>query len=298
MKSLILSNLLSLILITSCSTTPEKKKITSAKDVKPEDFKAAKVIPYRASDDIYSNAKGKKSDVSNSESLQRLFLYDGDIELEGELGKIATLCYEKKFDQAFKLVKFYNKQYLKNPIFWNQVGTCYLLKGERRKALLFYNKSLSHKSNYAPALNNLGVMYFTEGDYSRALVAFEKAKESKTFSRTPRFNLANLKLNFGLYEGAIEELKVLHNLSSTDVDVNNMLGTAYLMSNNPKEARRYFIRIPDSEKEHAKFGINAALAEYNLGNKEAAEDIFEDINEKNLGAWKEYYEEIKKVIIN
>ena len=285
-----------ILMIASCSSTPEKKKITSASDVKQEDFRSQKAVPYRISDDIYKQVEGGKSAASNNESMQRVLLYDGNITLDGELGKLAKLCYQKEFDEAFKLVKFYNKKYLKNPIFWNQVGTCYLLKGERRKALLFYNKALSHKSEYAPALNNLGVMYLTEGDYSRSLVAFEKAKKSKSFSRTPRYNLANLKLNFGLYEDAIEELKVLFNLTKTDVDVNNMLGTAYLMSNNPKEARRYFVRIPNNEKEQPRFGINSALAEYQVGNVEKAKDIFEDIENKNLESWDKYYSEIKRVI--
>lgn len=295
MKKLILTSIFTLILA-ACSSTPEKKKITSVDDVKQEDFKAQKEIPYKVSDDIYKKVEGRKSSASNTESLQRALLYDGDISLEGELGRLAKLCYEKKFTEAFKLVKFYNKKYLKNPIFWNQVGTCYLLKGERRKALLFYNKALSHKAEYAPALNNLGVMYLTEGDYSRSLVAFEKAKQSKTFSRTPRYNLANLKLNFGLYQDAIEELKVLYGLTKTDVDVNNMMGTAYLMSNNPKEARRYFVKIPSREKELARFGINSALAEYLVGNVEQARDIFEDIDDKSLDEWKKYHSQIKKVI--
>lgn len=285
------------IILISCSSTPEKKKITSVDDVEQKDFKSVQAVPYRVSDDMYEKVSGTKSAVSNNESLQRVFLYDGDIELKGELGQIAKLCYQNEFESAFKLVKFYNKKYLKNPIFWNQVGTCYLLKNERRKALLFYNKALSHKKDYAPALNNLGVMYITEGDFSRSLVAFEKSKQAKSFSRTPRYNLANLKLNFGLYQDAIEELNVLFRITSTDVDVNNMLGTAHLMSNNPKEARRYFVRISSNDKEQARFGINSALCEYELGDKEAARDIFEDIDKKNLGAWSEYYSEVAKVIM-
>ena len=289
--------LLLISILSACSSTPEKKKITSVDDVKQGDFKSQKEVPYNVSDDIYKKVDGGKSAASNKESLQRVLLYDGDITLDGELGRLAKLCYEKKFDEAFKLVKFYNKKFLKNPIFWNQVGTCYLLKGERRKALLFYNKALSHKTEYAPALNNLGVMYLTEGDYSRSLVAFEKAKQSKSFSRTPRYNLANLKLNFGLYQDAIDELKVLYGLTKSDVDVNNMLGTAYLMSNNPKEARRYFVRIPSGEKELARFGINSALAEYLNGNIDEARDIFEDIDEKSLEGWKVYHSQVKKVIL-
>lgn len=286
------------LIFIGCSSTPEKKKITSLDDVKQEDFKSEKAVPYKVSDDMYQKVSGQKSAASNNESLQRVFLYDGDIELSGELGKIAKLCYQGDFESAFKLVRFHNKKYQNNPIFWNQVGTCYLLKNERRKALLFYNKALSHKSDYAPALNNLGVMYITEGDYSRSLVAFEKAKQSKSFSRTPRYNLANLKLNFGLYQDAIEELNVLYRITNTDIDVNNMLGTAHLMANNPKEARRYFVRISSNDKEQARFGINSALTEFLLGNKKAAKDIFEDIDKKDLGLWSEYYSEVSKLILN
>ena len=288
---------LCVVLISSCSSTPKKKNEISVKNIKSKDFKAVRAIPYRVEDDVFSKVKSKTSAISNSESLQRIYLYDGDIELSGDLGEIAKLCYKKKFEKAFTMVKGLNKKYVKNPIFWNQVGTCYLLKGERRKALLFYNKALSHKSNYAPALNNLGVMYMTEGDYSRSLVAFTKARDAKSFSRTPRYNLANLKLNFGLYDSAIKELKVLYRISKTDIDVNNMLGVAYMMSNNPKEARRYLIRIPAKYKKDPRFGLNHALCESLLKNKEDARSLFKRVRKKKLGSWSQYYEEVARVVL-
>ena len=281
--------------IISCATKP-KSKTTVLEDVKQEDFKKAKQVKYSKKDDFFTNAESKYSEASNSESLQRIFVYDGDISLEGDLGRIAKLCYEKKFKEVDILIKDINQKYLKNPIFWNQVGTCHLLQNERRKALLFYNKALAIKSDYAPALNNLGVMYMYEEDFSRALVAFNKARNAKQFSRTPRINLANLYVNFGLYEKAIEELDVLYKVSNTDVDVLNLLGTALLMQGKADSAIKYFSQIKGDFHEDPRFGINYALALYQSNKKEKAIDVFEDIEIRNLRYWKAYYSEVKNEI--
>lgn len=292
MKSLFL---IFIFIFTGCATKP-KSKTKILEDVKQEDFKKVKMIKYRKQDDYFANAESKFSDASNSESLQRIFIYDGDISLEGELGRIAKLCYEKKFAEADIIIKDTNQKYLKNPIFWNQVGTCHLLQNERRKALLFYNKSLAIKSNYAPALNNLGVMYMYEGDFSRALVAFKKARGAKEFSRTPRINLANLYVNFGLYDKAIKELDVLYKITKSDVDVLNLIGTAYLMQGKVQDAVKFYSLIKGDFHEDPRFGINYALALYQSKQKEKAIDVFEDIEIKNLRYWKDYYNEVKKEI--
>jgi Flp pilus assembly protein TadD len=285
-----------IILFASCASTSDKKEGIDLSDINKGDFKPAKQIRYKKSDDKFSNVKSNYSAVSNSESLQRIYKYDGEIELTGQLGRLAKLCYEKNFQDAFKYVKTINKQYSKNPIFWNQVGTCYLLQGARRKALLFYNKALSLKKNYSPSLNNLGVMYIYERDFSRAFIAFKRAKSAKSFSKTPRFNLSNLYLSFGLYDKAIKELNVLYQVSKDDVDVRMMLGSAYLMKNQPKSARPYFLGLNSDFTEMPRFGLNYAMTEYLLGNLERAEDIFDDLETENLGVWSKYYEEVKSIL--
>jgi tetratricopeptide (TPR) repeat protein len=284
------------VLFISCATSTPKKNGMDLSDIKKEDFKTIKQVQYRKSDDKFTNATSEYSAASNSESLQRIYKYDGEIELKDELGRLAKLCYENNFSDAYQYVKIINKKFIKNPIFWNQVGTCYLLQGERRKALLFYNKALSLKRNYSPSLNNLGVMYVNESDYSRALIAFKRAKSAKSFSKTPRFNLANLYLNFGLYDKAIKELKVLYQVSKKDIDVKLMLGSAYLMKNQPKLARPYFLGLDSDFTEQARFGLNYAMTEFLLGNTERAEDIFNDINSKKLGVWSKYYSEVKTTL--
>ena len=124
---------LSFIFLVSCSTTTPKNKTKNVDNIKAEDFKKTKMIKYSKKDDFFEKVESKFSGASNAESLQRIFVYDGDITLEGDLGRIAKLCYERNFTEAEIIIKNINQKYLKNPIFWNQVGTCYLLQKKRRK---------------------------------------------------------------------------------------------------------------------------------------------------------------------
>lgn len=284
------------ILLVSCASSNKPTEGKKLDDIAREDFKAVKPVAYNRKDDKLVNVKSQYTAASNAESIERIMKYDGDVELKGEIGSIARYCYENEFSRAYDLVQKLNKKYINNPIFWNQVGTCFLLEGNRRKALLFFNKAISIRSSYTPSLNNLGVMYMREMDYSRALVAFTKAKESNTFARTPRLNLSNLYLNFGLYEQAISELNSLYKMSNKDVDVLSMLGTSYLMANDAKRAREYFILINKDLLEEVHIGLNFAMTEFELGNKERARDLYDDIDTDKLGTWSEYYKAVGKII--
>lgn len=294
MKNILI--ILTSILITSCASSPVTTSYDDVNKIKEDDFKPVKQVRYKKSDDKLNNVESEFSAALNEESLERVFRYDGSVDSKGPLGEISTFCYQNKFTEAELLIKQYNKMYLKNPIFWNHVGTCFLLKGERRKALLFFNKALSFKSNYAPALNNLGVMYMKEKDYSRALVAFKRARKSTDFSKTPRFNLSNLYLNFGLYDKVITHASTLDEENLKDVDVLNMLGTAYLMKNDFKSAIKFFSRIDSDYLVKGRFGINYSLALFLNGNKEKAINSFNDIDEKMNSNWNKYYRSVKNLL--
>ena len=287
--------LITLVIFSSCSTTSKKTSV-NVEDIKDEDFKQVKQVKYNKATDVLLNAKSEFSGVTNKESLDRIFKYDGDIELPGPMGKVAKLCYEKKFSEAYQLIELGNRSFLNNPIYWNQVGTCFLQEGNLRKALLFYNKSLSLRSNYAPALNNLGVMYVKKGDFPRALVAFERARKTRTFSRVPRLNLANLYLSFGLYDDALSEISVLRSLSKSDVDVLNLSATAKLMKNDLKGAVKDFERIDGSFYELPSIGLNYALALHMSGAREKAIDIFEDVEIDKNKLWRSYRVEVADIL--
>jgi tetratricopeptide (TPR) repeat protein len=277
-----------------CASGPKQNK--TLENITKADFKPIKPIRYSKGDDKLTEVKSKFSEASNSESIQRIYKYNGDIEISGDMGRVVELCYKKDFSEAHAIIKSVNKKYIKNPIFWNHVGTCFLLEGSRRKALLFLNKALALKSNYAPALNNLGVMYMYEKDFSRALVAFERARKTKEFSATPRLNLANLYLNFGLYDKSITELNTLYSISKTDVDVLNMLATAHLMKNNYKKANEIFNEIDDDFIPEARIGLNYSLASFLAGDKEKSLDLYSDIESKSLGDWSSYYKTVGNYI--
>lgn len=290
-----MNKLLALFLLIGCTSAP-KKKTYNVDDIKNEDFKKMKTIGYSKQDDIFKQVKSDFTDALNEESIDRVFRYDGEVEGKGVMSQILRLCYQKRFKQAHILISNNAKIYSKNPIYWNQVGTCFLLEDNRRKALLFYNRALSLKSNYVPALNNLGVMYMKENDFSRALVAFKRAKKSANFSRTPRFNLANLYLSFGLYGQAEGLLKTLAEFSNKDIDVLNMLATSQLMQGKSAQAVSTFSRINKDMQERANIGINYALALYQTGKPAEARDMLEDIDGKTLSHWKRYYQKVSKYI--
>lgn len=287
-----IKNLLIFILAVGCASSG--KKNVDLDNVTNADFKKQSAAPFNPDKDYFSGVKVENAGALKDESLFRLNQFDGSIESKDIITKIIKNCYEGDYDDAFEIVSREHDRYRNNPAFWNQVGTCYLLKGNKRKALLFYNKSLEFAPSYGPALNNIGVMYRKSGDDQKAEVAFARAIKSSNFSKTPRFNLGQLYLDYGLFKDAIGQFKVLE--SSKDVDVYAGLGTAYLMAGDGKRSVNYFKRISSDYYERPYIGINAALAFFKVGQKEKARDILGDIDQGSLGPYKKYYSDSAKKV--
>jgi tetratricopeptide (TPR) repeat protein len=283
---------LALLFLASCASN--SKKDVDVDDITNADFKKKKAIAYNANKDYFKGVDSKYSSALNDEGIQRVDKFGGDVESQDVITKIILACYEKEFEDAQELIRENQEAYRSNPAFWNQVGTCYLLQKERRKALLFYNKALEFDTNYAPALNNLGVLYRKYGEDQKAEIAFKRAIKGNNFAKTPRFNLAHLYLTYGLYKFALKELSVLDRVSKGDIDVLAGMGTAHLMSGNPKLAKKYFDKIEASFYEIPYIGLNASFANYLAGNKELARDIYGDVDTDKLGSLKEYYKMLKR----
>lgn len=290
--------LLFLFAITGCALGGKKsEEKVDLDEVSNADFKKAKAVPYKAGEDYFKKVDSKYSDALNDETIQRLESVGGEIELKDVVSRIVRLCYDGEFEDAQELIKENQEAYRSNPAFWNQVGTCYSLQKERRKALLFYNKSLEFDTNYAPALNNLGVLYRNLGEDQKAEVAFKRAIRGNNFAKTPRFNLAHLYLSYGLFNDALKELRVLERVSKNDIDVLGGLGTAYLMSGDSKRAVAYFDKIDPDFYSLPYIGINAAMANLLEGNKDKAADIIGDVDTDKISKdMKNYYKEVKKRI--
>lgn len=290
MKNLL--GLFSIFILVSCATSNKDKEYT---EITKEDFKTKKQISYNQGQDRFDVIKDDHFKVLGEESLSRIS-DPSDLKEKGVLDEITVSCYEKDFEKAFSLIRERSSEYKRNPIFWNQVGTCFMLKGERRKALLFYNKALEFKASYSPAFNNLGYMYKIEGEDQKALVAFTRAKKSNQYAKTPLFNLGNLYLEYGLFSQAIATFTGLYNIEKNDVDVLNGLAVAYLMQGNNERSISFYKEIDSDFLEKPEFGINYSLALYRSDKKAIAKDILEDIDKEKLGLWKNYYIKVATIV--
>lgn len=286
--------LLLIILVVSCAT-PSKKTKVDLDEISDADFKKPKAVIYNSNDDFFKKVDSKDTELLNDESLARIDDFS-DISDEDIFTEIARTCYKKEYDTAWILIRNNYDKYRKNPVFWNQVGNCYLRKNNYRKALLYYNKSLEYKKNYVPALNNIGVMYWNQGEHQKALIAFKRASESDRFAKTPRFNLGLLYLEYGLSDKATSAFENLLRLGRNDIDVKSALASAYLMNKNYKQALTLCEQLGDRfEKVHV--GLNCSLANHLANNSSKAQDILSDIDSEKLGQWKGYYISLKRKIL-
>lgn len=290
MKYLIL-----LTLLVGCASSPKKKGPVELDNITNEDFKKPQAVRYDSRDDYFKKVESEDTLLLNDESLARLDNFE-NISDDDTFTSIARSCYQKKYDQAWQIIRKGYDKYRKNPVFWNQVGNCYLGQKNYRKSLLYYNKALEFEKNYVPALNNIGVMYWNQGEHQKALVAFKRATDAGKFSKTPRFNLALLYLQYGLSDKAISVLENLVSLGKTDVDVKSALASAYLMNKDYNKALNYCRQLGDKfEKVHV--GLNCSLASHLVNKKSDAQDIYSDIDVNKLGPWKSYYNSLKGRII-
>jgi Flp pilus assembly protein TadD len=170
-----------------------------------------------------------------------------------------------------------------------------LLKKEYRKAILYFNKSLEFKPNYSPALNNIGVMYREMGDDQKAEVAFDSATKSSPYAKTPRFNLAQIYLEYGLSGNARTHLNVLVKAGG-DSTVYNSMAISYLMENNLKLAGKYFSKVNHDDLEKPEFGINYALYLIRIKQLEKAEDVISDIEIDNKSKYFRAYTKLQKEV--
>lgn len=226
--------------------------------------------------------KNPSLDGLRHESLTR-YTVEALKKLDGLSKKIA-LCHQGRYNEAFTLFKQSLDQNQNNPVYWNHLGTCYYLKGEYPKSLIYLDISmeLNKKPQYknkkvlASVHNNIGLVHLKQNNLTDAKERFKKAVELHPSSLTPKYNLAQLYLAAALYERAEGLLKSLAKEKPLDVDFNYSLGHLYLMKKNYSKALEHFHNIP---KEHARrddVALNLATTFYFMGKPAQALKILED----------------------
>ena len=297
-----------LLALSACSTSPDKvaRNSASADDdfqwVEGLNFDKKNEEKYRADKDEFSFSSSDESSYALiKESLALLpegKLQDAVSKTDDPIMKINIKCYQGKFDEALKIADDQYSRYKNNTIYWNQVGTCYFLKSDYGKAILFYNKSRDLDPKYIPPVNNLGVVYQKQGKFQKALTAFRLASDLNTFAITPTYNLAQLYLRFGTVGKALPIFESLQKRSPKDVDLGSALASANLIRGNYQSAADIYSRFDKSTLKIPSVGLNYAVTLKLLNRPKDAQTALSNVSGANTGPIAEYAQKVEKFVRN
>ena len=277
-----------LILLGACAGGESKKPTENTIDpaagvvVKNQEFNRQKPLVYSPQQDYYPSPKeGSQTALQNESAARDLNRIQQLTGGKDPLVVMMSSCYAKNFEQAFKVAESVYDSHQNLPTYWNQVATCYLLQGNERKALLFYNKALEVTPQYVPALNNIGVMYEKNSQDQKALVALQRALKNGKFTKTPRFNLGHLFLSYNLADEALSLFRGLADEAPTDVDVRAGLANSLAQLSRWQDAWDEFSRIPEKNRTRSDVGLTMSLTAHRLGKSALAQDILRatDVND-------------------
>lgn len=303
-----------LLLLASCSTTPGnvsrdiasvKRSVSSADDdykwVEGLDFDKKTEEKYRADKDEFDfSSSDESSHALIKESLTALppAKLEEASKTDDPLMKMNVKCYQGKFDEALKIADDQYSKYKNNTSYWNQLGTCYFLKSDFAKAILFYNKSRDLDAKFVPPVNNLGVVYQRQGKFQKALAAFKLAADLNTFAVTPTYNLAQLYLRFGTVGKALPIFQGLQKRSPKDVEVGSALASANLIKGDYQAAVDIYGRFDKATLADPSVGLNYAVALKLLNRPQDAQTVLSNVSGSTTGPIAEYAQRVDKFVRN
>ncbi|MBY0415418.1 MAG: tetratricopeptide repeat protein [Bdellovibrionales bacterium] len=307
-----------LIILSSCASNPDyvsrdsvaKKRSSSSTTASEEDFSWVEKLDFNRKTEEKYRADTDEFDFSSTdesahalvkESLYALApakLEESASKTEDPLIKMNVKCYQGKIDEALKIADDQYAKYKNNTSYWNQLGTCYFLKSDLAKAILFYNKSRDLDAKFIPPINNLGVVYQKQGKVQKALSAFKLAAELNTFAITPTYNLAQLYLRFGTVGKAMPIFQGLQKRSPKDVDVASALASSYLIKGEYQSAVDIYGKLDKSSLASPSVGLNYAVALKFLNRPMDAQTVLSNTTAASSGPLVEYAQKVEKFIRN
>lgn len=156
-------------------------------------------------------------------------------------------CYKGKAKET--LIK-YKKGYEKlgdTPYYWLHIGNCYFVQDAWSKAEFFYRMSIDESKNATVksiAQNNLALIHFKHEQWEKGKEMLKDSIKTASSFKVPRYNMAQLYLQFGHYDKAIETLNEGPLKGSQDVDVYFLLANAWLYKGDLAASGKYFSQIP------------------------------------------------------
>lgn len=198
------------------------------------------------------------NDLLISESFMRYNTHRIDTEYlkeSGLLSKAILSCHQGKFTKGLSILEGIMNENKENSLYWNALGTCYFLNKEFSKSLFFYqtgiealkfSKLSSQKNIKALLYNNIGLLHLSFSRFNEAFDFFNQAESISPDLLTPKYNLAQLHLEFGNTDEALRILKSLFQQNKNDIDILYSLALIYLQKNDFKTSFSY-IRYIDPD---------------------------------------------------
>lgn len=137
----------------------------------------------------------------------------------------------------------------------NALAVFYLEKDKPGLAKLVINRALEVHPDEKALYNNIGIVHLSEGDLRSAIRSFKKAIALNRNYRTALANLGSIYLEFGDYRRALDPLQAGYSLIKSNlrkagndgIEIANNYAVALEGANKPKEAKRIYERILDSD---------------------------------------------------
>lgn len=170
---------------------------------------------------------------------------------QGQFAQELHACYDQDFSQALGALKKKLEGNRKNPLYWNTYGICYYLKDDFPKADYFLQLAISYsQEKFLPAINNLAMSKYKQGQNMQALQILNDLSKRDPSLRVPRFNRAQMYLEYAHYDYALGLLHQLQNEYENDPDILVSLGATYLLKSNYPKALEYFSKIDQKRQDH------------------------------------------------
>jgi len=237
-------------------------------------------VKYNASVDLIMD----DTDSFNRETLGQ------DSKVSGFVNEILILCNTNEVDQGLNKADTQYYQYKSHPDYWNAVGICYYKKNQFRKALLYLQKCLDIDANYAPAINSFGLVYLAQKKINKAYEAFSASSKKSPTAATPRLNMAQLLMSYGLY-GKAETL--ISNLSD-NFKVKTLHAIINFYTKDKDSALADLKKLSSQNDSDPLLSLNYGLILAHSGKKSDAKKVLRSV-QKNL-ITKEQYQLVEKII--
>ena len=191
---------------------------------------------------------------------------------------IATkaLCYHhiKNYDQA---LIFYNKSLSIKPDYaeaFNNIGNTLQEQGKLKEAIETYNKAISIKPDYAEAFNNIGNTLQKQGKLEEAVEAYNKALSIKPDYAEVFNNMGIAFREQGKLEEAIEAYKKTLSLQPDHAEAYNHMGIAFYEQGKLEEAIEAYSKAISIKPNFAEAYNHMGISLNDQGNLEEAIETY------------------------